>query len=163
MYEAYICGPEGRNEETVEILKKYQNKGIFFRGRAGACRSGSVSLYSYGAFIETRLRQCGGSRTPHMAKAGDSFQLVWLLLQMDGGEKNLPSEGIFMMEEQFERGVYKSLFCIWRRGSGISEDITLFSQAQSLLDPCILFCGKKRGLLKQEERWLCVWLIFVRI
>ena len=78
----------------------------------------------------------------------DSFQLLWLLLQMDGGYKNLPSEGIFMMEEQFERGCTSPLLYMeaWK---WISEDITLFHRLSPFWIQVFCFAGK-RGLLTEE-------------
>ena len=82
-----------------------------------------------------------------MQKA-DSFQLLWILLQMDGGYKNLPSEGIFMMEEQFERGCTSPLLYMeaWK---WISEDITLFHRLSPFWIQVFCFAGK-RGLLTEE-------------
>ena len=90
----------------------------------------------------------------HMQKA-DSFQLLWILLQMDGGYKNLPSEGIFMMEEQFERGCTSPLLYMeaWK---WISEDITLFHRLSPFWIQVFCFAGKEACL---QKSWLCVWLI----
>ena len=98
MYEAYICHLEGRDEEASEILKKYQNKE--FSG--DELELAGVYLYLRTltrGFYKDKAQAVWRIQNLHMQKA-DSFQLLWILLQMDGGYKNLPSEGIFMMEEQ---------------------------------------------------------------
>ena len=101
MYEAYICHLEGRDEEASEILKKYQNKE--FSGDELELAGVYLYLCTLTGLYKDKAQAVWRIQNLHMQKA-DSFQLLWILLQMDGGYKNLPSEGIFMMEEQFERG-----------------------------------------------------------
>ena len=145
MYEAYICHLEGRNEEAVEILKKYQNKE--FSGEELELAGVYLYLCTLTGLYRDKAQAVWRIQNLHMQKA-DSFQLLWLLLQMDGGYKNLPSEGIFMMEEQFERGCTSPLLYMeaWK---WISEDITLFHRLSPFWIQVFCFAGK-RGLLTEE-------------
>lgn len=60
MYEAYICHLEGRNEEAVEILKNTRTRN--FQGKSWSLPEFICISVLLRGFIETRLRQCGGSR-----------------------------------------------------------------------------------------------------
>lgn len=54
----------------------------------------------------------------------DSFQLLWLLLQLDSTYRTTPSKVLFMMEELYEKGCTSPLLYIeaWKM---ISEDVSL--------------------------------------
>ena len=145
MFEAYLCHLEGRDEEAIDILKKYGDK-EFSREELEL-----AGVYLYLCTLTGLYKDKGQAvwriQNFHMQKS-DSFQLLWLLLQMDGGYKKLPSEGIFMMEEQFERGCRSPLLYMeaWK---WISRDISLFHRLSPFWIQVFCYAGR-RGLLTEE-------------
>ena len=145
MYEAYIDHLEGNDADASEILKKYQDK-EFSREELELA---GIYLYlcSTVGLYRDKTQAVWRIQNFHMQKA-DSFPLLWLLLQMDGGYKNLPSEGIFMMEEQFERGCISPLLYLeaWQ---WISRDISLFHRLSPFWIQVFRFAGRQK-LLTEE-------------
>lgn len=145
MYEAYIDHLEGKDTEAVEILKKYENK-EFSREELELA---GIYLYlcSVTGLYRDKTQAVWRIQNFHMQKA-DSFQLLWLLIQMDGGYKKLPSEAIFMMEEQFERGCTSPLLYMeaWQ---WISRDISLFHRLSPFWIQVFRFAGRRK-LLTEE-------------
>lgn len=145
MYNAYILHLEKRDEEAVEILKKYQEK-EFTRDELELA---GIYLYlcSVTGLYKDKAQAVWRLQNFHMQKS-DSFQLLWLLLQMDGGYRKLPSEGIFMMEEQFERGCTSPILYMeaWNL---ISQDISLFHRLSPFWIQVFCYAGR-RGLLTEE-------------
>lgn len=137
--------------KASEILKKYQNKE--FSGDELELAGVYLYLCTLTGLYKDKAQAVWRIQNLHMQ--ADSFQLLWILLQMDGGYKNLPSEGIFMMEEQFERGCTSPLLYMeaWK---WISEDITLFHRLSPFWIQVFCFAGKEACL---QKSWLCVWLI----
>jgi len=145
MFEAYIAHLEGKDPEAAEILKRFQDKefvkeelelaGIYLY----LCTT--VGLYKDKAQAVWRLQNF------HMRKS-DSFILLWLLLQMDGGYRKLPSEGLFMMEEQFEKGCTSPVLYMeaWELAS---RDISLFHRLSPFWIQVFCHAGR-RGLLTEE-------------
>ena len=61
----------------------------------------------------------------------DSFQLLWLLLQLDSTYRTSPSRVLFMMEELYERGCCSPLLYMeaWRM---VSEEVSLLHAGCSI-------------------------------
>lgn len=145
MYEAYIWHLEGNDEAAVEILEKYQDK-EFSRDELELA---GIFLYlcTLTGIYRDKAQAVWRIQNFHMQKS-DSFILLWLLLQMDGGYKKLPSEGIFMMEEQFERGCTSPLLYM-EAWNWISRDISLFHRLSPFWTQVFCYAGKQ-GLLTEE-------------
>lgn len=78
----------------------------------------------------------------------DSFQLLWLLLQLDSTYRTTPSKVLFMMEELYEKGCTSPLLYIeaWKM---ISEDVSLLHRLTPFWMQVFCYAGK-HDLLTEE-------------
>lgn len=78
----------------------------------------------------------------------DSFQLLWLLLQLDSTYRTTPSKVLFMMEELYEKGCASPLLYIeaWKM---ISEDVSLLHRLTPFWMQVFCYAGK-HDLLTEE-------------
>lgn len=145
MFEAYISHLEGKDEEAADILKNYQDKEF----QQDELELAGVYLYlcTLTGLYKDKEKAVWRLQNFHMQKA-DSFWLLWLLLQMEGGYKRLPSEAIFLMEEQFERGCSSPVLYMeaWNL---ISRDISLFHRLSPFWIQVFCYAGR-RDLLTEE-------------
>ena len=145
MYEAYLNYQEGKKDEAEKILKAYQDK-EFTRGELELA---GIYLYlcTLTGLYQDRAKALWRMQNFYMQKE-DSFQLLWILLNMDTYYKNSPSMGIFMMEEIFERGCTSPLLYLeaWK---WVSRDLTLLHRLSPFWMQVFCYAGK-RGLLTEE-------------
>lgn len=145
LYEAYVLYQEEKNEEAVEILKR-------FKGRSFAKRD----LEAAGAYVY--LCHCTGLsgdsyqtarklRSLYLQKE-DSFLLFWLWSQMEDEFQTSPQKKLFALEEQYERGCRSPLLYL-EAWNVIAEDITFLRRVGGLWTQVFLYAGKE-GLLTEE-------------
>lgn len=100
LYEAWLLHEEKKDDQAVQILSEYKDRvfteeEIVLEGAYWylSLVTGQISNYDQ---VITRIRNL------YMMK-GDSFVLLWFLLQLDH-ELTSPSRALYRMEELFERG-----------------------------------------------------------
>lgn len=145
MYEAFVDHLEGKTAEAQGILKKYQDR-EFTRDDLELA---GVYLYlcCLTGLYKDREQALRRIQNFYMQKE-DSFLLLWILLHMDSYYKNSPSMGIFMMEEQFEKGCTSPLLYMeaWK---WVSRDLSLLHRISPFWMQVFCYAGK-RGLLTEE-------------
>lgn len=145
MYEAYVDHLEGKEEDALAILKSYQDK-EFTRSELELA---GIYLYlcTLTGLYQDRSKALWRIQNFYMQRE-DSFQLLWILLNIDPYYKNTPSMGIFMMEEIFDRGCSSPVLYMeaWK---WISRDLTLLHRLSPFWMQVFRYAGK-RGLLTEE-------------
>ena len=145
MYEAYLYHLENRDDEAKKILKAYQDKEF---SREELDLAGTyLYLCTLTGLYRDQSQALWRLQNFHMQKS-DSFQLLWILLQMDSAYRTMPSEGIFMMEEQFERGCSSPLLYM-EAWNWIRKDSGLLHRLNPFWIQVFCFAGR-RGLLTEE-------------
>ena len=145
LYEAYVDHLEGKDAEAAAILKKYQDR-EFTRDELELAGT-YLYLCTLTGLYKDRTQALWKIQNFYMQKE-DSFQLLWLLLQMDSYYKNSPSMGIFMMEELFEKGCTNPLLYMeaWK---WVSRDMSLFHRISPFWMQVFHYAGR-RDLLTEE-------------
>ncbi len=145
LYEACVDHLEGKDAEAAAILKKYQDR-EFTRDELELAGT-YLYLCTLTGLYKDRTQALWKIQNFYMQKE-DSFQLLWLLLQMDSYYKNSPSMGIFMMEELFEKGCTNPLLYMeaWK---WVSRDMSLFHRISPFWMQVFHYAGR-RDLLTEE-------------
>ena len=101
LFEAYLAYLEDNQSLAKEILKSCQSK-EFTRDELE-----EAGIYLYLCTMVGLYRDKGQALQKiqnFFRQRSDSFQLLWILLQMDPTYQNSPSMALFMMEELYEKG-----------------------------------------------------------
>ena len=143
--EAYIDHLDGKDEDAKKILKKYRGK-EFARDELEA-----AGTYLYLCTVTGLYRDRGQAvwkLQNFFRQQEDSFQLLWLLLQLDSTYRTSPSRVLFMMEELYERGCCSPLLYMeaWRM---VSEEVSLLHRLTPFWIQVFCFAGK-HDLLTEE-------------
>lgn len=143
--EAYMAHLDGKDEEAKKILKNYHGK-EFTREELE-----TAGIYLYLCTVTGLYKDRGQAvwkLQNFFRQREDSFQLLWLLLQLDSTYKTSPSKVLFMMEELYEKGCTSPLLYAeaWKM---ISEDMSLLHRLTPFWIQVFCYAGK-RDLLTEE-------------
>ena len=143
--EAYLLHLDGRDDEARKILRNYHGK-EFTREELE-----TAGIYLYLCTITGIYKDRGQAvwrLQNFFRQKEDSFQLLWLLLQLDSTYRTSPSKVLFMMEELYEKGCTSPLLYIeaWKM---INDDVSLLHRLTPFWIQVFCYAGK-HGLLTEE-------------
>ena len=143
--EAYMAHLDGNDDEAKKILKSYHGK-EFTRDELE-----TAGIYLYLCTVTGLYKDRGQAvwkLQNFFRQKEDSFQLFWLLLQLDSTYRTSPSKVLFMMEELYEKGCSSPLLYAeaWKM---ISEDVSLLHRLTPFWIQTFCYAGK-HDLLTEE-------------
>ena len=139
LFEAYLAYLEDNQALAKEILKNYQSK-EFTRDELE-----EAGVFLYLCTLVGLYRDKGQAVQKlqnFFRQKSDSFQLLWILLQLDPTYQKSPSMAPFMMEELYEKGCTSPILYL-EAWNWISKDISNLHRL-SLLDAGVPLCRKER-------------------
>ena len=143
--EAYMAHLDGKDDVAKKILKNFHGK-EFTREELE-----TAGTYLYLCTVTGLYKDRGQAvwkLQNFFRQKEDSFQLLWLLLQLDSTYRTTPSKVLFMMEELYEKGCTSPLLYIeaWKM---ISEDVSLLHRLTPFWMQVFCYAGK-HDLLTEE-------------
>lgn len=145
LFEAYLAYLEDNQSLAKEILKSCQSK-EFTRDELE-----EAGIYLYLCTMVGLYRDKGQALQKiqnFFRQRSDSFQLLWILLQMDPTYQNSPSMALFMMEELYEKGCTSPLLYL-EAWNWISRDISNLHRLSPFWMQVFHYAGRK-GFLTEE-------------
>ena len=145
LFEAYLAYLEDNQSLAKEILKSCQSK-EFTRDELE-----EAGTYLYLCTMVGLYRDKGQALQKvqnFFRQRSDSFQLLWILLQMDPTYQNSPSMALFMMEELYEKGCTSPLLYL-EAWNWISRDISNLHRLSPFWMQVFHYAGR-RGFLTEE-------------
>lgn len=145
LFEAYLAYLEDNQSLAKEILKFCQSK-EFTRDELE-----EAGTYLYLCTMVGLYRDKGQALQKiqnFFRQRSDSFQLLWILLQMDPTYQNSPSMALFMMEELYEKGCTSPLLYL-EAWNWISRDISNLHRLSPFWMQVFHYAGR-RGFLTEE-------------
>lgn len=145
LFEAYLAYLEDNQSLAKEILKFCQSK-EFTRDELE-----EAGIYLYLCTMVGLYRDKGQALQKvqnFFRQRSDSFQLLWILLQMDPTYQNSPSMALFMMEELYEKGCTSPLLYL-EAWNWISRDISNLHRLSPFWMQVFHYAGR-RGFLTEE-------------
>ena len=145
LFEAYLAYLEDNQSLAKEILKSCQSK-EFTRDELE-----EAGTYLYLCTMVGLYRDKGQALQKiqnFFRQRSDSFQLLWILLQMDPTYQNSPSMALFMMEELYEKGCTSPLLYL-EAWNWISRDISNLHRLSPFWMQVFHYAGRK-GFLTEE-------------
>lgn len=145
LFEAYLAYLEDNQSLAKEILKNYQSK-EFTRDELE-----EAGTYLYLCTLVGLYRDKGQALQKiqnFFRQKSDSFQLLWILLQLDPTYQKSPSMALFMMEELYEKGCTSPILYL-EAWNWISKDISNLHRLSPFWMQVFHYAGRK-GFLTEE-------------
>lgn len=145
LFEAYLAYLEDNQALAKEILKNYQSK-EFTRDELE-----EAGVFLYLCTLVGLYRDKGQAVQKlqnFFRQKSDSFQLLWILLQLDPTYQKSPSMALFMMEELYEKGCTSPILYL-EAWNWISKDISNLHRLSPFWMQVFHYAGRK-GFLTEE-------------
>lgn len=145
LFEAYLAYLEDNQALAKEILKNYQSK-EFTRDELE-----EAGVFLYLCTLVGLYRDKGQAIQKlqnFFRQKSDSFQLLWILLQLDPTYQKSPSMALFMMEELYEKGCTSPILYL-EAWNWISKDISNLHRLSPFWMQVFHYAGRK-GFLTEE-------------
>lgn len=145
LFEAYLAYLEDDQAHAKEILKNYQSK-EFTRDELE-----EAGVFLYLCTLVGLYRDKGQALQKlqnFFRQKSDSFQLLWILLQVDPTYQKSPSMALFMMEELYEKGCTSPILYL-EAWNWISRDISNLHRLSPFWMQVFHYAGRK-GFLTEE-------------